>query len=554
MAKRLLLLLLVASLGLLVWRWRDVEQAPRSTPQALHGSADDRSGEPQVSDDLEPPSEDARATLASAADAPRAPALAAADASIVLRGTVRHADGAPVPNASVRATSTREERDARAAADGAYELRGLTAGDWALSCDATGYVPQRRKAALEAARPEPREDFVLARALVIPVRFLGPNGVPVEHDPAFGNPRFVDDLRVIATREAPDEPADLRDAESRYESKLARSPEDAQRLDLPSGVLTIVEPLPLHVSLALAEEVLETRRLESLVDELSFTLEPADVVRRLAGFSVRITDAGTGAVPLKAQAILQPSSTTAFRADERGEVRVGGIHPGTYRLRLIAPGKAYATLHFELRAGEQRDLGTVALGERVAIEGQLVDPDGRPCGGWQRLHDARRPVPSDANTSMSSAIASDGRFKSSVSHDVAILELGAGADPGPPRGSAFSNRHDRGTALLARVRRYEKAQGPWLAEVVPLERASEVWLVPQGELPRDTRYQVLLGPEGPALRRGRIDLLPELVYLLPGDYRLEVLDRRGEVWLARSITVGTGPLEVAVGPREGAGR
>lgn len=554
MAKRLLLLLVVAPLALLAWRAIGVERVTPSPPPAPEAADDERSREVPIAGDLEPPAADARTAPVAAAAETDGPAPAAAAAPIVVRGTLRGADGAPVARAVVRAVGAIEERDTRTGDDGGYELRGLTPGDWALSCDATGYVPQRRKVALDASRPEPREDFVLARATVVTVRFLGPSGLPVEHDPAFENPRFVTDLRVVATREPPDESADLREAASRYESKLARSPEDARRLDLPSGLLTIDEPLPLHVSLALAEEVLETRRLDAPVDELSFRLEPADVRRRLAGFVVRIVDAATGAVPPKPQAMLRPSNTTAFRADGRGEVRVDGIHPGVYSLRLFAPDKAHVTLHFELAAGEQRDLGTVALGEPVAIEGQLVDPDGRPCSGWMRLHDARRPVPADATSATASAIGSDGRFRWSVSHDVAILELGSGADPGPPRGSGRSNRHDRGTPLLARARTYEKAQGPWLAEVVALERASEVRLVPQGELPRDTSYQVLLGPDGPALRRGRLELLPELVYLLPGEYRLEVLDRRGEVWLARTITVGTVPLEVVVGPREGVGR
>ena len=554
MAKRLLLLLVVASLALFAWRAGDVGRAAPGPPPAPEAAVGERAGEVPVAGDLELPSADARATLVAAAPETDAPGPAAADAPIVLRGTVRGADGAAVARAVVRAVGALEERDTRTGDDGGYELRGLTPGVWALSCDPTGYVPQRRRIALEASRPEPREDFLLARTTVVAVRFLGPNGLPVEHDPAFESQRFVTDLRVVATREPPDEPADLREAASRYESKLLRSPEDAQRLDLPSGLLTIDEPLPLHVSLALAEEVLETRRLDAPIDELSFRLEPADVRRRLAGFVVRIVDAATGEVPPKPQAMLRPSNTTAFRADGRGVVRVDGIHPGVYSLRLFAPDKAHATLDFELAAGEQRDLGTVALGERVAIEGQLVDPDGQPCSGWMRLHDARRPVPADATSATASAIGGDGRFRSSVSHDVAILELGSGPDPGPPRGSGRSNRHDRGTPLLARARTYEKAQGPWLAEVVALERASEVRLVPQGELPRDTRYQVLLGPDGPALRRGRLELLPELVYLLPGEYRLEVLDRRGEVSLARTIAVGPGPLEVAVAPREECGR
>lgn len=65
-----------------------------------------------------------------------------------------------------------------------------------------------------------------------------------------------------------------------------------------------------------------------------------------------------------------------------GAFALRAIDPGTYRLRLVAPGFAAEQRVLEILPGERLDLGVIALGAASALDGVVVDAeDGSPLSG-----------------------------------------------------------------------------------------------------------------------------------------------------------------------------
>ena len=493
--------------------------------------------EPRV-EPLSPPAAPEREAI----ERPPEPARAIAD-PIVLRGTVRAHRGGPLDGATVTFEDEAGNRRALTATYGAYEERGLAPGPLALRCHAPGFVADERLVVLDAARPEQREDFVLARTIEIPVRILGPGGAAEPRDPDLRG--LGGALRVVATSAAPADAADLREGASSYQpaSDGGILPDVHEPADGRSGVLTLRRPPPLYVSLVHGHEVLETRSLPAPVPELAFTVDPERLRARLCGFELRLVEGATGA-PFARQAALLfgRESTASINADENGRVRARGLLAGPYL--LTAAGRDTASLLFELLPGEQRDLGELALRPAVAVRGVLLDPDGRPVRGWARALGEGLPPGIQERFFRGSASASGERFELRLSDERALVEFGAGQDLDPP--AEIVVRRDRGSSLGA-LRTYDAARGPFLEEVVVLEPATRVRFVPAAGLASGASYEVATERGGPALRRGVLALLPQSVYLLPGAYHLVARDRAGRVLREGALAVGREPLEVAVG-------
>jgi hypothetical protein len=68
-------------------------------------------------------------------------------------------------------------------------------------------------------------------------------------------------------------------------------------------------------------------------------------------------------------------------AESGGGYTIPGIPAGTCRLDLVVPGFAMRTLSFECGAGQETELGEIALDEGVEMRGRVVDDAGEPLPG-----------------------------------------------------------------------------------------------------------------------------------------------------------------------------
>lgn len=545
---------LVVALALVVWV--AVRSASRHAAPAIEGPQPSDPATPgprELESPDEPLSDAADREPAGERDAPArvaidaAPTVARAVADpIVLRGTVRAHKGGPLDGATVTFEDEAGNRRALAATYGAFEWRALGPGPLALRCQAPGFVADERLVVLDAARPEQREDFVLAQETEIPVRIAGPSGAVVPRDPDLRGPGLASALRVVATSAAPADAADLREGASSYRhatvSALGDAPEASGGI---SGVLVLQRPPPLYVSLVHGHEVLETRALPAVVPELAFTVDPERLRPRLCGFELRLVDGATGGpIAAKTAMLLGREAILNLQADDDGRIRAQGLLAGPYLLTASASGRGTASLVLDLRPGERRDLGELALRPAVAVRGVLLDADARPVRGWARVLGEGLPAAIDERFARASASAFGERFELELPGERARVEFGAGQDLDPPGGLVV--RRDRGSSLGA-LRTYDAASGPFLDEVVVLEAATRVRFVPAADLASGAAYEVAIEEGGPVLRRGVLGLLPQSVYLVPGSYHLVARDRAGRVLREGALAVGREPLEVAIG-------
>jgi len=84
---------------------------------------------------------------------------------------------------------------------------------------------------------------------------------------------------------------------------------------------------------------------------------------------------GPAGEPVAARLELSGRLDLAYEAADDGTVTMDGLFPGLYTL-LARAGRATGSLSFELK--ETTDLGTIRLGEGVAIRGKVVDVRGQP--------------------------------------------------------------------------------------------------------------------------------------------------------------------------------
>jgi hypothetical protein len=81
------------------------------------------------------------------------------------------------------------------------------------------------------------------------------------------------------------------------------------------------------------------------------------------------------------------------RSDAAGHFEIGDLLPGPVRLELLRAGAVpLRTPEWSLRAGEQRDVGALALRDGIPVAGRVLDDEGQPIEG---AHVGARAAPGD---------------------------------------------------------------------------------------------------------------------------------------------------------------
>ena len=426
------------------------------------------------------------------------------DFAVIAMGRVLDSEGAVVPGATPIFEDAQALRhSAQAGSAGTWSLTGMHPGPVELSLTVSGYLPVYESLEVPATR-EWRHDLELVRARRLPVRFETPDGEAIA---PVGFGQLESYLGVFASSLPPDSP--LPGVQGRVlqhygESEFLSRAERQTPADLDpryQGILSLKSAAPAWVSVACRDQVLETRALGELDNELVFVLTDEQIHGASGEVRVRIVERGTG-VPIEAHFQIQhPSGGLRIAGSLVDGVQVFEDVP-CGELELCFHGDGYEWLQVEVRvpAGGELDLGTIALGKEATFEVHVSDKTGAPQP--LRVQAARIELarsPQDLNLSMSSSTNAQGVVQISwLAPGMTLVRCG-------------------GRDGFARVARLVDTASTTLVELVVPAGGVEVVFKLGAQAAGAEQFR-LEDSAGLALYAGR--WMPREVLLVPGDYSL----------------------------------
>lgn len=238
----------------------------------------------------------------------------------------------------------------------------LAPGPWTLKASAPAHEDHVRVVNVADVVEPATLDLVLEARPALRIVVLTPDGEPLSRKLA----RSMRVPRAVATHERPERfldevlSQDLRDA--------CGTCLDAHYAGLDErcvGLLELRCDLPVWINLVIGIDVLESRRLEQLVDELVFEVDPALLPSLYPTVTVRVVDAGTGEA-LAPSARIQfgywsgAVATGASTGEAKGMFRFSGV-PGPSWLELELEGFETVRMELVVPRVPEHDLGTVAM-------------------------------------------------------------------------------------------------------------------------------------------------------------------------------------------------
>ena len=435
----------------------------------------------------------------------------------------------------------------RAGADGSWSISGLESGRWYLSAFARERVAKEAVLDLTPDAPRVRQDFLLEPQPTVKVKLLATDGRPFRKAlPEQQGNLWLMQMVAVATREPPGE---------RYEGVIGSLNNrfgvgsmwfnGSMGVELPEeywGVVRLWEDPPLHVSLVLYHDVLETQPVAPGQQEVTFLLDPETIDAHLGGVELALVDADTGAAIVGAMVDLSGRGMASPRpfTDEDGRVRIDGQCPGLYTLWVHAPGKASLRREVDVPRGRVADLGTLALEQGVPIRGRAIDPAGN--GVAVEISICALPAPG--------ALPDFGnqRFGGSADGSFEIPLLGPGTWLLQVKDSARGRLQGNAAELMAPNLIVDTRGGPVEDLLVHLQPVSAVVVRWTGERGDDLRARVF--DERGLLRQtsGFYSAAPTRIDLLGGTWRLDVTDGSGRTLATTSFVLGDEPVVLELGP------
>jgi hypothetical protein len=401
-----------------------------------------------------------------------------------------------------------QRRSCSAEDSGTYAFSALEYGNYWVTVRAQGYRTLESKLELAPARPALGMDFTLEKAVQLRIRVVAAEG--------------ASGLGAVATRELPGE---------RIESSVLGSlrnsaPTSAGFL----GILQLDGDLPVFVSLVQNEVVLESVRVESAQDEVSFVLSPERQLARLAALRVVVLDAATRA-PL-AHAQLNESAET----DAQGSATLAGCAPGECELRIRARGYETVRRSLHATAGVLTDLGVITLEHEVVLEGRVLDAAGTPRAAAFDLGIFAAPgLPIDWLASSGFESRGDGTFR--------VHGLGRRQYVIRTRSrDASEERAWKGASLVSPDVPIDLRAGDVHGLELRVLPAALLVLPAAREDAAPGSFRVV-GEQGLEFAAGSLrGSQPRAIELPPGDYRVLLLDAQGALESERLVTLGAAPV------------
>ena len=434
----------------------------------------------------------------------------------------------------------------RAGADGSWSMTGLESGRWYVSVGAEGFAEAEAVLELEPSLARVRRDFALARRGALLVRVVTPDGrafSQAEEDRAGGNGRLW--LIPVASVEPPTGP--LRDFHGNWSERVGASRVRRQPGGgLPAGLgaiaeLELFEPLPLHASLYLYQELVATQVVEPGAAEVVFALDPLELATWLGDIVLTVVDEQTGAPIEGASNRIGGSVLTGLAERPGGRLERHDELPGRYDVWISAPGYEDRRLWIDLAPGETLER-TISLRRGVAIGGRAVDEEGRPYpaqiehfplpaegelpGGGRRYWILRHTTQPDGAFDLTQL--APGRW---------LLQLQDRREPG---GGSSLPRMSPNVVVDTRA-------GPVTDLVVRLEPTSHV-AVSWPDERRENLHVRFLDERGLVRKSSRFwSVAPQRVALPPGRWLARVVDGEGTVVEERAFTLADEPVALELG-------
>lgn len=388
---------------------RDVDavadvRAPAAPPAAAVAAAGDAALDPVSAVDPKPP---ATSAMREAARAKYQPDDLL---GVMLTGTVRWRDGAPVGGASLWAARDTQNVSGEGGPDGAFAMLRLTPGEWQLTVRADGAV-DHAQALVVTDDAEQALDVTLDRSFPVRVFAVTADGKDLTtvlrtELGLFGRLVAAGQAEAFPARFAPTDYGMVFVGDAKWNDES--NPKDGWL-----GTLQLAAAPPAHVALLLRHVVIDQQRVEPGQGEVRFVVAPDAVKKLLGSATVRVVDATTQQPIAGARVALTTSSAFSGGqpADAEGRARVENLSPGLMRLMINA--KDYEALQMTVRIepGATLDLGAIPLDKAMPLTGRVVDAAGKPATAEVRWTELKwRNAPTEFVTNRSARIEADGTF------------------------------------------------------------------------------------------------------------------------------------------------
>ncbi|MDA1263727.1 MAG: hypothetical protein O2816_01455 [Planctomycetota bacterium] len=167
-----------------------------------------------------------------------------------------------------------------------------------------------------------------------------------------------------------------------------------QSVELPGhaiGSLQVTGVPPFWVSLWVHGNLIASQVLHPGQVDVTFELSLEDHLRGMARVRARLIDKDSGTPVIDAVATLKADTSAHRRGDlsevtpsDEGELIFAHVMPGEHEL-TIQRGDNLVQERLELAAGEERDLGDIAIGAGPGIPLKVINPDGEAVFAWVEI-------------------------------------------------------------------------------------------------------------------------------------------------------------------------
>ncbi|HEX5051416.1 MAG TPA: carboxypeptidase-like regulatory domain-containing protein [Planctomycetota bacterium] len=421
---------------------------------------------------------------------------------------------------------------------GEFVVAGLLPGSLAVRVRAVGYHEGIDTIDIPAGTARLRHDIVLQQAWNLRVKIQTPEGQPLHEVLQELNKTrhalFWLEVTAVATPYPPDgdlPPTDQRNSPHGIGRWRGASGPFAVR-DGPkvgseyAGTLEFTERRPVWVSAVLRHRVLATAAVAPGQHEVALTVALGRVLQQLGTIRLRVVDGMTGVPAAGARVGFSDGQTLSGgedRTDVEGRIEVHDLRPGLLHMTIAGRERSGLRAEVLLAPGQTLDLGDVVVMPFTTVEGRYEHrgESSKPPAvfAWLRTASspALRPEPIRAQVAM------DGTFQ---------LHL--------PVGSYFL-RATGGGGATATIDTRALGSAPLVLQLAE-EAAIRIDARTGGEM-----LQVsIFGPEGTKVSGRWLQQDAKYpILVLPGDYRVELEDRRGNV-TRRTLHVGPEGVDLRV--------
>lgn len=353
-----------------------------------------------------------------------------AESKTLLFGTVTDRAGNPAA-VSIIFGSDREEKElwCNAAVPGNYSVSGIRPGEWRAETVGFGYRKLRKVIHIPDGAERVREDFVIDKSIIIPVRIKTPEGQSIAgilYKTAKAFSYLGRACTVVATREQPGKTIPIL-TEELYDygiGKLLTQGTNSRAVEKQpadvDGVLELYEDPPCFASFIMGKYVIATKAVTTDMAVLDMIVTNEQIEAALGNIKLRVIDAATGAPPEKIYVSLN-TSTGGGQFEKKGGdgiYMIEKVLPGRYTVWVQNSEGILSEKKVVVEPGQSIDLGTIETGKVSLLKGSVRDAAGKPVRCRLSILDISSGALPGSSSPIETAAEPDGSFTFRISRSV----------------------------------------------------------------------------------------------------------------------------------------